>query len=294
VSAPLSLAVPIYGHTRLVGLFGWPVEHSVSPPMHNAAFQAIGLDWCYVPFAVRPERLATALAGARALGLRGVNATVPHKQALLPLVDRLTPAAQAIQAVNTVLFAEDHTLGHNTDAEGFLRALRAEGFDPAGCHALLLGAGGAARAVCYGLASAGAQVTILNRTVARAEELACAITAQVPAARIQADALTADALTARLPADLVVNATSLGMWPHVEASPWPDEAPFPSSALAYDLVYNPRETRFMATALAVGAHAANGLTMLVQQGAAAFALWTGVEPPTDIMLAACQQALEGG
>lgn len=290
----LDYAVPIDGHTRLVGLFGWPVEHSVSPPMHNAAFRVLGLPWCYVPFAVHPDDLAAALAGARALGLRGINATVPHKQALLPLMDALTPAARAIQAVNTVLFEPGRTRGHNTDAEGFARALRDEGLALQGAHALVLGAGGAARAVCYALATAGARVTVLNRTPERATALAASISAEVDGAQLSGGPLNADALRASPAPDLVVNATNVGMWPRVDASPWPDGVPFPRQALAYDLIYNPRETRWMATARAAGARAANGLRMLVHQGAASFTVWTGIEPPTDVMLAACLQALGGG
>ena len=122
--SPSAIRGPIiYGHTHVVGLIGWPIEHSVSPPMHNAAFVALGLDWCYVPFPVRPDAVAEALYGIRALGLRGINATVPHKRTLVPLVDELTPAASAIGAVNTVIVREGRLIGHNTDAAGFLRAL---------------------------------------------------------------------------------------------------------------------------------------------------------------------------
>ncbi len=288
------IAIPsINGHTQLVGLFGWPVEHTVSPSMHNAAFAALHLNWCYLPFAVRSEQLGTALAGARALGLRGINATVPHKQALLPLIDELTPAARAIQAVNTVVYGPEGTVGDNTDAEGFTRALRDEGFQPQGCRALVLGAGGAARAVCYALASSGATVTLLNRTLERALALAASIAIQVPGAQIVGGPLDCESLAACAAPDLVVNATTVGMWPNVEASPWPDSVAFPRGALAYDLTYNPRETRFMATAVAAGAHAVSGLRMLVHQGAVSFVRWTGIEPPIEIMLTACLQALGG-
>ena len=145
----------ILGSTQVVGLIGWPIEHSVSPPMHNAAFRHLGLDWCYVPLPVRPKDIAEAISGLRALGLRGINATVPHKIALLPLMDELTLPARAIGATNTVIVRPDGLVGHNTDAEGFLRALREAGFDPEECRALVLGAGGAARAVVYALATVG-------------------------------------------------------------------------------------------------------------------------------------------
>lgn len=286
-------AVPIMGHTRLVGLFGWPVEHSVSPPMHNAALNACGLDWAYIPFAVHPGAIREALEGVRALGLRGVNATVPHKQTLLPLVDELTPAARAIQAVNTVIIDDGHITGHNTDARGFLRALADAGFDPVGKRALMLGAGGAARAAAYALSSSGAQLTILNRTAARAEALASDMRAALPGAKIGAGPLTEDEVEASSQGvDLVVNATSLGMWPHVERSPWP-ELPFPADALLFDMIYNPRQTRLMDTAQRAGARAIDGLRMLVHQGAEAFTLWTGVEAPVDVMLQACIDVLGG-
>ena len=282
------------GRTQLVGVMGWPVAHSVSPPMHNAALRALGLDWAYIPLPVPPDRLAEAVRGARALGLRGFNATVPHKQALLSLVDELTPAARAIGAVNTVVIREGGgSLGHNTDAGGFIRALREAGFAPDGCGALILGAGGAARAVVYALASVGARVTICNRTAARAEALADEMRLAVAGAAIQAAPLDGATL-ARLGegAQLIVNTTTLGMWPEVDGSPWPDELPFPRGAFAYDLVYNPRETAFIRQARAAGAMAADGLGMLIHQGAEAFALWTGQQPPIDIMRAACERALE--
>ena len=282
------------GHTQIVGVIGWPIEHSVSPQMHNAAFRALDLDWCYVPFPVQPERVPEALAGVRALGLRGINATVPHKQALLPLVDERTPEAQAIGAVNTVIVQGGRLLGHNTDAKGFLRALAEAGFEPRGCSALVLGAGGAARAVIYALASVGAQVTILNRTPQRAADLAATFVQVNPQARLVAGRLDADRLTrAAAGAELVVQTTPLGMWPRVEASPWPEEVPFPPQAFLYDLIYNPRETQLMRRARQAGAQAENGLGMLVHQGAEAFELWTGVAAPVEVMRAACLAALGG-
>lgn len=284
----------IMGHTQVAGVIGWPIEHSLSPAMHNAAFAALGLDWCYVPFGVPPERLVEAVRGLRALGVRGVNATVPHKEALLPLVDELTPEAEAIGAVNTLLFRAGGILGHNTDAAGFLRALHEAGFDPAGCKALVLGAGGAARGVVYALVSVGARVILLNRTEERAEALAAALRSRLPQADLTTGPLTPGAIEHHLDGlDLVVNATTLGMWPHVEASPWPARLPFPRRAFCYDLVYTPRETHFMHQARSVGAQAASGLGMLVHQGAEAFALWTGVQPPVEVMRAACEEALGG-
>ena len=291
---PVACSSPIFGHTKVVGVFGWPIEHSVSPPMHNAAFRALGLDWCYVPFPVHPKDLEDALKGVRALGLQGINATVPHKQALLALVDKLTPAAKAIGAVNTVTIEESALIGHNTDAQGFIRALREAGFAPEGCSALILGAGGAARAVSYALLSVGARVSILNRTPERARALASELAGVTEKAVVGAGSLDAKSLPARADeAQIIVNATSLGMWPNIETSPWPEELPYPSHALLFDLVYNPRETHLVKRARAAGAPAVDGLRMLVHQGAEAFELWTGLQPPVEVMLDACTRILGG-
>jgi shikimate dehydrogenase len=263
--------------------------------MHNAAFEALGMDWCYVPFPVHPANLKEAIAGVRALGLRGINVTVPHKKGVVALVDELTPAARAVGAVNTVISRGEVLVGHNTDVGGFLRALREAGFEPEGCSALILGAGGAARAVVYALAEVGAQVVILNRTLGRAQALAVAFAKVSETAHLRAGPLNEKSLSQEMErANLVVNATSLGMWPQVGTTPWPDELPFPSHALLFDLVYNPRETRLMRRARLEGARAVGGLRMLVHQGAEAFALWTGREPPVETMFAACCAALRGG
>ena len=284
----------ILGDTRVVGVIGWPVEHSVSPPMHNAAFRKLALPWCYVPLPVRPELVREALLGARALGIAGLNVTVPHKQAVHALVDELTPAAQVIGAVNTVSFQDDRIIGHNTDAGGFLRALDEAGFAPAGCSAVVLGSGGAARAVVYALGSVGAQVAILNRTTQRALDLAREFAPSFPQAQITGDALCVATLErCAASAQLVVNTTPLGMWPKVESSPWPEELSFPASAFYYDLVYNPRETKLVRQARAAGGRASDGLGMLVHQGAEAFERWTGQEAPVDVMYAACTDILGG-
>ena len=290
------------GKTRLVGVIGWPVEHSVSPPMHNAAFRALGLDWCYVPLPVAPAQVEAAVLGAAALGFQGLNVTVPHKQAVLALMDELTPEARAIGAVNTVVLGERSCLGHNTDAQGFVRALReaGAGFDPAdeylrGRSALVLGAGGAARAVVCGLVRQGARVIVANRTVERAEALVEAFS-ELASAADQLAACPLDPATLRRVSrgvELIVNTTPLGMWPEVDASPWPEDVPFPKEALAYDLIYRPRVTSFMRQAQAAGARAADGLGMLVHQGAAAFELWTGQPAPTGVMYSACLAQLPG-
>lgn len=279
------------GKSQIVGLIGWPTGHSVSPRMHNAAFAALNLDWCYVPLPVPTEpssRIGEALQGIRALGLRGVNVTVPHKQNVMPFLDRLSAAAQAIGAVNTIVVQPDGALfGDNTDAPGFIADLRDHGVDPAGKRVLVLGAGGSARAVVYGLAAAGAaQITIANRTVTRAKELAHGLRPHTKDCPLAVCALPDDLPTQASNHDLIVNCTSLGMAPDIETTPWLLDVPFQPHQAAYDLVYNPRQTRFLAQAEDDGAHAIGGIGMLVWQGAIAFERWTGIQPPIDVMRAA--------
>lgn len=289
----ISGMVHIDAETRLVGLFGWPIEHSVSPPMQNAAFAALDMNWCYLPFKVRPADLESALRGLTALGIQGVNVTVPHKQRTLAFMHHLTPAARAIGAVNTVAIRDGHLLGHNTDAEGFLRAVRDAGLDPKDSRALLIGAGGAARAVAYALLNVGCEVCILNRTPERAEALAEELGEAMGEAPAQAGTLSSAALERELPGrDLVVNATSLGMWPDVDASPLPNDVDLPGAALYFDLVYNPQSTLFMQQGSLARGSVANGLRMLVHQGAASFEVWTGEKPPVSVMYQACLEALE--
>lgn len=281
----------IDGATRLVGLLGWPVSHSLSPQMHNAAFMAVRLNWVYVPLAVSPDRLRVALQGLAALGFAGANVTVPHKQAVLEWVDRLTPTAEAVGAVNTILVQPDGSLlGDNTDVPGFLADLSSHRIigpasrAPAEGKAILLGAGGAARAVAYALASVGVTVAIVNRALDKAESLCADIRRWLPAARLSAHAFP-EALPA-LAADawLVVNATSLGL--HADDPlPWPDAIPFRRDQVVYDLIYS-RPTGLLDLAARSGARAINGLGMLIHQGARSFELWTGKEAPVDVMAAA--------
>jgi len=256
--------------------------------MHNAAFAALGLEWCYVPLPVATDprtRIGEAVLGIRALGLRGTNVTVPHKQAVMPHLDRLTPAAQAIGAVNTIVVQPDGSLlGDNTDAPGFVADLRDHGVEAQGKRVLVLGAGGSARAVVYGLATAGAtSITIANRTLDRATELAATLQMSVGDCPLRACSLPDDLASIAEQSDLVVNCTSLGMTPNIEGLPWQDDLPFQPGQAVYDLVYNPRKTRLLAQAERDGATAIGGVGMLVWQGAIAFERWTGITPPVDVM-----------
>jgi shikimate dehydrogenase len=285
------------GETRLTGVIGWPVAHSLSPAMHNAAFERLELNWRYVPLPVRSERLAEAIRGLAALGFCGANVTVPHKVAAMPLLDDIDPAAQAIGAVNTITVDADtgRLTGHNTDAAGFMDDLAAFGVALApGAHVLVLGAGGAARATAFAAMKQGAAVSVLNRTHERAERLVAALRELVPGAAVQAVKAAALASLVRggERVTLIVNATAAGMWPDVKHTPWPYGVPFPEGATLYDTVYRPARTRLMRDAEALGLRTIGGLGMLVRQGAAAFRLWTGIDAPVEIMRAACLRALE--
>lgn len=296
----------IKGSTRLLGVLGWPVSHSFSPAMHNAAAAALGLDLVYVPLPVHPADLPTAVPALPALGFLGVNLTVPHKQAIMPLLDEIDPAAQAIGAVNTIVVErgarsgeraeKDRLIGYNTDWSGFLADLVGLGVEANGRDCLILGVGGSARAIAYGLVSAGGRVALFGRRPEQAHQLISDLVRSNDFSRLTAKAVTANLLAyawddlaevaGRTTAPLIVNTTPLGMTPQVDGSPWPPGLPFPASAFVYDLVYNPAETRFMQQATRGGCRAVNGLGMLLHQGAQAFELWTGVRPDIGVMAAA--------
>ena len=280
----------ISAQTQLIGLIGWPVSHSFSPAMHNAAAAALGLDWVYVPLPVHPDDVEAAIRGLPALRFRGVNVTVPHKQAVIPFLDEIEAGARAIGAVNTIVI--DRTLetggwrlvGYNTDWAGFLADLEALAVDVAGRDCLILGAGGSARAVAYGLATAGSRVHVLARRVEQAEQLAAGLAPLFEDSQFSSQPLSElSAAVGNYTASLIVNTTPLGMIPAVDTSPWPGNLPFPGDAFVYDLVYNPAQTKLMQQARAAGCRTANGLGMLVRQGALAFRLWTGQEPDVAVM-----------
>lgn len=287
----------ITGKTNMVGLIGYPVSHSISPQMHNAAFAELGIDWCYVPLPVAtdpPGRIGEALFGLRAMGFRGNNVTVPHKQNVIPFMDKVSTAVQAIGAVNTIRYEKDGTFfGDNTDAPGFIRDLEDHDVEILGKKALVLGAGGSARAVVFGLADAGCrQVTILNRTRSKAEELAATMQTFFPGCTIASGSTPQDIAQYAESADLIVNATSLGMTPNIDTIPWDEALPFQPNQVVYDLVYNPAETRFLAKAKADGATPINGLGMLVWQGAISLEIWTGEDAPSKVMFQAVAQAMK--
>lgn len=276
----------IDGNTLLIGLIGHPVGHSFSPAMHNAAAAALGLNVAYVPLPVLPEHLPDSLRGLIALGFRGVNVTVPHKEAALAHLDAIFPAAQAIGAVNTIVVGDSRLTGFNTDWSGFLADLESYHLALYGRDCLVLGAGGSARAVVYALLRRGGRVTVLARRPEQAQRLAAELGPALSGAAAVAVGALDDAarVAAHMDEPILINTTPLGMmgdW--VALSPWPDGAPFPPGAFVYDLVYNPRQTRFMAQAHAAGRRAANGLGMLVGQAVEAFEVLTGRRPDPDVM-----------
>ncbi len=278
---------------RRVGLIGWPVEHSFSPAMHNAAFGFLGLPWHYTLLPTPPGRLKTTLRRLREQGYCGANVTVPHKQAVLPYLDEVDAVVRVIGAANVIVIQEGRLLGYNTDGEGFLAALRGAGFEPAGRRALVLGAGGAARAVAHTLARAGCSVAIWNRTVHRAAQLANELVGAGVGASVTW--VPEDVKLYELPLadlDLLVNATIVGMWPQPDASPWPETLPVPPDWTVFDLVYNPPETQLLRQARESGAQPIGGLEMLVRQGALAFEMWTGESPPIEVMRTAAENALK--
>ncbi len=292
------MASGISGRTRVCGIFGYPLEHTFSPAMHNAAFEAAGLDFVYLPFPVAPDGLEQAVAAVRALGLAGVNVTIPHKEAVLPLLDQLSEEARLIGAVNTIVNrnCSGRLRGENTDGRGFLRSLKtAAGFEPAGKTVLLLGAGGAARAVAVQLALAGVRkITLTNRSQVRAAEMAAdlrtgtGIPAEVLSWPGPEELLPGEALRS---ADLVVQATSLGMYPGcAQTIPLPYNL-FRPGQVACDLVYNPARTEFLKRAGQAGAAAVGGTGMLLYQGALAFELWTGRDAPLETMERALLKAI---
>lgn len=284
----------ISGTTRVTGIFGDPVAHSLSPYMHNAAFAGLGLDMVYVPWRVRAEELGTAVEAIRALNIIGVNVTIPHKVAVLPFLDEVTPQARLIGAVNTIHNQDGRLIGHNTDGAGFLESLRREaGVDPKSATVMLAGAGGAARAVATALALAGVRRLVLaNRTPARAQELAEALANAMPSCEVRAVTLDEPGLRSHLAGtDIFINASPVGMHPEVDQPPVVDPGLFPPGILVCDLVYNPLETRLLRESKDKGLRVLPGGGMLLYQGVLAFEIWTGHPAPVGKMRAALEDAL---
>lgn len=263
----------VTGKTRIVAVWGSPVGHSRSPAMHNAALAELGLDWVYVPFEVPPERLPDAMRAIRALGILGVNLTVPLKELAVPLVDEVEPGAALIGSVNTVVNERGRLRGLSTDGPGFLWDLERKHIEPDGWTVLMWGAGGSAKAVAFALAGRGCRIIIANRSPERARSLASALGDSADWVEWGGEAYTEAIRSARL----LVNTTSLGMAPaHAGEMPIVPEGTLSSGQVVYDLVYVPAQTRLLKAARAARCRAFNGLGMLVCQGALSLSEWSGL------------------
>jgi shikimate dehydrogenase len=272
----------INGKTKVCAIIGDPVEHSLSPVMHNAAFKELGLNIVYVAFKVTRNGLEGAVSGARSLGLLGLNVTMPHKSAAISYLDETDSAAKAIGAVNTVLNERGKLFGYNTDGKGAMIALQENGVDPEEKRMLLLGAGGAAKAIAFQAAQEVDELVIVNRTPQKAKQLAEMINKQF-GTRVKGTTLSAKVLKEELETiDILVNATSVGMNPDVDATPVPADL-LHSNLCVMDIVYNPLETKLMKDAKSTGASVISGLEMLLYQGAVAFEIWTNCPAPVDVM-----------
>lgn len=266
----------ITGRTKITGLFGYPVEHTLSPAMHNAAFEALGLDYRYLPFRVAPAFLGSAVESVRALNMAGVNVTVPHKEAVIPFLDLVNEEAKFIGAVNTIVNDEGKLTGYNTDGRGFMKSLDEKGIVSGGKKILIVGSGGASRAISYYLSERADQLCLFDISAERRDRLVSDLS------RIRKNVLSVAGLTSVGGYDIIVNATPLGLKKD-------DPQPFDVSALTKDqtvcdLIY--KKTPLLAYAEEKGCATVDGLGMLLWQGVLAFELWTKVTPPVEIMRAA--------
>ncbi|MGZ8941133.1 MAG: shikimate dehydrogenase, partial [Limisphaerales bacterium] len=274
-----------------LGLIGYPLGHSLSPTIHTAALTSCGLDGSYSLFPIHPDNLhglKDLLARMRKGEINGLNVTIPHKQNVIDLLDELTPTAEAVGAINTIYKRDSKLIGDNTDVYGFQtdlkRFLTMETWGDGDINALVLGAGGSARAIIYALVNEGWNVTLAARRLEQAKQLAAFFTqyklsvTNYPLSNIDLSNIT-----------LIVNATPVGMTPNTGQSPWQKNLPFPPRVAIYDLVYNPRETQLVRDACAQGLHATTGLGMLIEQAALAFEIWTGIKPSREILFAAVNQ-----
>lgn len=274
---------PVTGTTQILAIIGHPVRHSLSPVMHNSALRASGLDYIYVPFEVAPDDLGAAVAGLKALGVAGFSVTIPHKTMIMQFLDELDDSADAAGAVNTVKNDHGRLIGYNTDGDGLIRSLAEEfGFKARGAAIALIGAGGAARGAIAALCRAGAgRVLIANRTRQRASELASAMASRFPDTELSVVSGFQELEECLANVDALVNTTSLGM--NRDSLPVVRLTGLPRSAVVYDMVYAPPVTPLLQEAARLGLKGVNGLGMLAAQGELAFAIWTGINPPSGLM-----------
>ena len=271
----------ISGKTQVCGVIGDPIEHTLSPTMHNAAFEHLKLDFVFLAFRVTSDELENAVRGVRALGIRGLNVTMPHKNSVTEFLDEADPAVKFLRAANTILNQGGRLRGFNTDGVGALKALRCNGVNLTGKKVLLLGAGGAAKAIAFSLAKEADELCILNRDAVKARELASVL---APCGkRIVGNELSPRQIQKELgDSDLLINATSVGMTPYAHESLVKSDWLKPELSVM-DIVYNPVETKLVQDARAAGAKVINGVEMLLYQGAASFEIWMGCKAPVDVM-----------
>ena len=279
----------ISGTTRVLGVIGDPVEHSASPAMHNAAINDLGLDYAYVAFKVEHAELSRAVEGLRAFNMAGINVTVPHKKAVIPYLDEVSPEAKVIGAVNTIVNSSGKLIGYNTDVYGFTKSINTEGgFEKWPTNVVLLGAGGAARAVLYSLLQRSEieRVHLINRTMEKAELLANELDYS---GRVLTNLMSEGDWDQ---VGLLINSTSVGLFPNVRSSPLQDTSVIRPDMLVVDNIYRPLHTELMSKAEECGAKVVNGLGMLIWQGVRSFELWTGITPSADVMVSAALENMK--
>jgi len=282
----------ISGKTRVCGVIGDPIEHTLSPIIHNAAFNHLGLDFVFLAFRVKAADLENALRGMRGLGIHGLNVTMPHKSAVTAYLDTIDPAVEFLGSANTILRKAGKLSGFNTDGVGALKALREKGVELSGKKVLLLGAGGAAKAIAFVLAKEVGELVVLNRAAEKAKELAERLTRTL-GEKVVGGSLSPDAIANNMQdSDVLINATSVGMSPDAHQSIVPPQL-LRSGLTVMDIVYNPVETKLAKDAKAAGARVISGVEMLIYQGAASFEIWTGHAAPIEVMRNAALNKLSG-
>jgi shikimate dehydrogenase len=272
----------ISGKTRVCGVIGNPIEHTLSPTIHNAAFNHLKLDFVFLAFRVKAADLENAIQGMCGLNIYGLNVTMPHKSTVIDYLDEVDSAVKFLSSANTILNKDGKLSGFNTDGVGALKVLRENGIELSEKKVLLLGAGGAAKAIAFSLAKEVGELTVLNRTAEKAKKLAAAL-GRIPNKKVVSGSLSSDAITANLQdSDVLINATSVGMHPEVNQSIVPPQW-LRSDLTVMDIVYNPVETKLAKDAKAAGAKVISGVEMLIYQGAASFEIWTGRAAPVEVM-----------
>jgi shikimate dehydrogenase len=283
----------ISGKTRVCGVIGDPIEHTLSPTIHNAAFNHLELDFVFLAFRVKAAELENAICGMRGLGIHGLNVTMPHKGTVTAYLDKLDPAVKFLGSANTILNEDGKLLGFNTDGTGALKALRGNGVNLSEKKVLLLGAGGAAKAVAFALSKEVGELVILNRSSEKAKRLAEALRRTLNK-NVVGGAFSLDTLAENLRnSDVLINATSVGMHPKADQSIVPPQL-LRSGLTVMDIVYNPVETKLAKEAKTAGAKVVSGVEMLIYQGAASFEIWTGRAAPVEVMRKAALKRLSAG